>query len=498
MARFKKYSYAQRLMLPVSLDEQIMPGTFEYALQELVEKRIDIAVFEQRFKNDKTGRLAYNPKVLLKVVLLAYSRGMTSSREIERACTENVLFVAMACGQTFDHSTIAEFVSSLQKEILPIFTKVLLVCEETGLLGGSLFAIDGTKVASNASKQWSGTRKELAHKKKMLEGQVKRLLERHLAADRGGNEATSIEHRTKQKERLERQIAKIEKYLAEEHRREGARGRELKANLTDPDSSKIKSANGTFQGYNPQAVVDAQSQVIVAGAVMSNPSDSNHLRPMIEGYKANLDKIGYGKDRIDGIKVTADSGYYSFANLEFCRSQGIEAYIPDQKFRARDPRYERQAKHRSPVRYPITSFRFDADRNVYICPAGQELTSYGRRVRRGELLLRQYNAKREVCAVCPNRALCLLPFAKRRVIQVPACPDQAAIIDEMMRRVDSPEGKQVYGRRFGVIEPVFANLKAQKGLRRFLHRGQEKVNTEWLLWCITHNIGKLAPHYGRK
>lgn len=498
MARFKEYSYAQRLMLPVALDEQILPGTFEYTVHDVVENRIDISLFEQRFNNDATGRLAYNPKILLKVVLLAYSRGMTSSREIERACRENVIFVALACGQTFDHSTIAEFVSSLQIEMMPVFLKVLLICQEMGLLGGSFFAIDGTKVPSSAAKQWSGTWKELAHRKELLEGQLKRLLERHLATDRNGNAATVSEFPEKQKIKLEQKIKKIERFLEEAKPRRGARGRELKANLTDPDSGKMKTANGTIQGYNPQAVVDGKCQIIVAGAAMSNSSDSNHLRPMVDEYKANLEKIGFSSEQIDGITVTADSGYYSFSNLEFCRQQRVDAYIPDQKFRARDPRYERQSKHRTPLRFPISSFQYDPERDVYICPAGNALTSYGRRVRRGELLLRQYNAKREVCEACPNRAQCLQKAARRRVIQVPACPEQARLVDDMMRRIDSPEGKLIYGRRFGVVEPVFANIKAQKALRRFSHRGRDKVNVQWLLWCVTHNIGKLAPHYAEK
>ncbi|MGA8571001.1 MAG: transposase [Desulfobaccales bacterium] len=122
-----------------------MPGTLEFAIHTLVEKRLDMSIFECKYRNVETGRAAYDPKVLLKVVLLAYSRGLISSRKIEQACRENVVFMALACGQQPDHSTIAAFVSSRKDEILPLFRDVLLVCEEMNLLGGTMFTLDGCK-----------------------------------------------------------------------------------------------------------------------------------------------------------------------------------------------------------------------------------------------------------------------------------------------------------------------------------------------------------------
>jgi transposase len=117
MANFKTYDYRQRVFLPVSLEDQLMPGTLEFAIHNLVEKRLDMAIFHDKYHNDETGRAAYAPKILLKVVLLAYSRGLISSRKIEQACRENVVFIALACGQQHDHSTIAAFVSSMKWRI---------------------------------------------------------------------------------------------------------------------------------------------------------------------------------------------------------------------------------------------------------------------------------------------------------------------------------------------------------------------------------------------
>ena len=183
MAKFKAYDYRQRVFLPVSLEDQLMPGTLEFAIHTLVETRLDTSGFEQKYRNDETGRTAYDPKILLKIVLLGYARGLISSRKIEQACRENVVFIALACGQQPDHSTIATFVSSMKAEILPLFRDVLLVCQEMDLLGGTFFALDGLKLPSNASKEWSGTRSELQRKKERIEAKVKELLAEHVQED---------------------------------------------------------------------------------------------------------------------------------------------------------------------------------------------------------------------------------------------------------------------------------------------------------------------------
>jgi transposase len=127
MAKYKRYDYSQKIFIPVSLEDQLMPGTLEFAIHTLVDTRMDMSVFDRNYKNDQTGRSACDPKVLLKVVLLGYSRGLMSSRKIERACCENVTFMAISCNQRPDHSTLASFVASVKDEISPLFTDILLV-----------------------------------------------------------------------------------------------------------------------------------------------------------------------------------------------------------------------------------------------------------------------------------------------------------------------------------------------------------------------------------
>jgi len=238
MARFKPYDYKQRVMIPIALEDQIMPGTLEHAIHELVENRLDLSVFESRYRNDKTGRPALNPKILLKVILLAYSRGIIGSRRIEKACQENIIFKALTCDYVPDHATIAEFISGMGNQIQPLFCEVLLVCEETGLLGGTLFAIDGCKIPGNASKKWSGTFSELTERKEHLEKKLARLISEHQEIDRREKDSDNSDDsprnfRQRQRERLEKQIHRIKEFLKNENPEMGKQGLEIKSNITD-------------------------------------------------------------------------------------------------------------------------------------------------------------------------------------------------------------------------------------------------------------------------
>ena len=238
MAKYKGYNYSQEVLIPVCLEEQLMAGALEFAIHTLVETRMDTAIFDERYSNDETGRWAYDPKILLKVILLAYCRGLISSRKIERACRQNVTFMALSCGQYPDHSTLAAFVSSMKDEILPLFRDVLLVCEEENVLRGTLFALDGCKLPSTASKEWSGRISDLRRKKETPERKVAHLLEEQVEADKvdegsGQKEAfPDRSHRDKKIEKLHKKAARIEKWLGENTAKIGKQGREITSNIT--------------------------------------------------------------------------------------------------------------------------------------------------------------------------------------------------------------------------------------------------------------------------
>jgi len=352
MAKYKYYDYSQSVLIPVSLEEQLMPGTLEFAIHTLVETRIDTSIFEARYSNDETGRLAYDPKILLKVVLFGYSRGLISSRQIERACRENVTFMALTCRGQPDHSTIADFVSSMKEEIKSMFRDVLLVCEEEGLLGGTFFALDGCKLASNASKEWSGTIKDLRWKKEKIEKKVKELVEEQVKLDRGddedepGRRLSGGAERERQIERLLEKAERLERWLQENGPKMGRQGREIKSNVTDNESAIMVTSHGTIQGYNGQALVDSKDQVIIHAEAFGEAQDLHLIPPVLEGAKENMRAIGCGEDYFEGKTFTVDSNYHSPPNLRKCEEEGLDAYIPDKRFRRRDPRFEREHRQR--------------------------------------------------------------------------------------------------------------------------------------------------------
>jgi len=496
MARYKTYDYQQRVLLPVSLEDQLMPGTLEFAIHTLVEKRLDLSIFEGRYRNDETGRAAYDPKVLLKVVLLGYSRGLISSRKIEQACRENVVFVALACGQQPDHSTIAAFVSSMKDEILPLFRDILLVCEEMNLLGGTMFALDGCKLPSNASKEWSGTFPELHKKKQKIEAKVAQLLAEQIQSDQGQNDPpgprASGPTREQQVEKLQKKAELLDKWLAGNQPKQGAAGREKQSNITDNDSATMMTSHGIVQGYNSQAIIDAKHQVIVHGEAFGNGQDHGHVPPMVTGALANLQSLGHEPGYFKGKILAADSNYHSQVNLRKCQELEVDAYIPDRKFRNRDPRFATQ-KRRQVRRFTLQDFHHDDALDQYICPNGKILKLRAKRVLDHGHSYRKYLAAEEDCQNCPLRPRCIYGAgAKRKQLSVPIGESLSKL---MVEKIETEEGRRIYPQRLAIAEPVFANIRINKRLDRFTLRGKIKVNIQWLLYCLVHNIEKIM-NYG--
>ncbi len=502
MAKYRPYDYSQCVMVPVSLDDQLMPGTLEFAIHTLVEDRMDLSVFEDRFNNDETGRWAYDPKVLLKIVLFAYSRGLISSRKMERACRENIMFMALTCGQCPDHSTIAAFVSSMRDEILPLFRDVLLVCDESQLLGGTLFALDGSKISSNASKEWSGKISDLKRKKAKIEKQVKDLLKRHVEVDRkgggeGDTECEPLSNRWKQIERLKKNAKRIGRFLKQHEARPGRNGKEVKSSVTDNESANMMTSHGTVQGYNGQALVDSKHQVIVHAEAFGEGQDHYHIAPMMAGAKENMEALGYEGDYFQGKKLVADSNYSSPANLSQCKEERLDAYIPDIRFRTRDPRFATQErwKSRRTKRFILEDFRYQKETDEYVCPNGKKLRSVRRRMIVNDVIYKRYLANREDCTHCPLKNRCIKGnLIKGRYLGVPVGALPGNLIKEMAEKVDTARGRNIYHQRIAIAEPVFANIKYGKRLDRFTFRGKMKVNIQWVLYCMVHNIGKILTY----
>jgi len=487
-------------MLPISLQDQLVPGTLEHTISQLVDKHINLSVFDARYNNDETGATAIHPKILLKVILLAYARGMISSRQIERACQENIIFIALSYGYAPDHSTIAEFVSSMQTEIQSIFSNILLVCEELGLLDGTHFSLDGVKLSANVSKEWSGTFDELKHKRDKLQEKLQRVIAEHAQADKKPD--VELERQKKRERRFQLQVERLNQFLEEQEPKFGSEGKEIQSNVIDNESVKMPTSHGVVQGYNAQALVDSKHQVILAAEAFAS-QDHENLAPMLDSAKKNLQSIGKKPTYFEGKEFTADSNYHSFNSLTVCKDEKLDAYIPDIQFRKRNERFAHQERFKGGVHgrqrpdakpgiFTASEFSFDASKQVYLCPQGKELTCHAHNQVNRYRTYDVYHARVEDCAACPLRSRCLSKStASRRYLSIQVDTEQPNPIDDMKAKIDSEQGKRIYARRLGIVEPVFANICVQKHMNRLTLRSKLKVDIQWMMFALVHNIGKI-------
>lgn len=507
MAKYKEYDYTQGKFIPIHFDKQILPGTFEHTLHYLIDNEIDLSLFDERYRNDETGAPAYDPAILLKIILYAYSRGITSSRKIAQCCKENIIFMALSADTRPHFTTIADFISSVDQEIIRLFLQVLLVCDEMGLIGKEMFAVDGCKMPSNASKEWSGTKEELQHKKEKMEQAVRQIIKRHREVDVKEKDKGTMEQEERYVETIRKKANKIKDWLKDNDDKPGKTGKPVKSNITDNESAKMKTSHGVIQGYNGVAVVDDKHQVIVHAEAFGAAQEHDLLRPMIAGTKDKFEELG-DKKIFEKAKLVADSGYHTEANMQMVMEEGVDAYIPDTQFRKRDPRFADVDKYKERFRkeraeyfgtgglYRSKEFTISEDKRFCICPAGKRLYRNGGNVILDRNTAIKFRSRKTDCRVCGVREKCLRNPDTSEVRQVVFIQGRAEGVSEtftekMKQKIDSIKGRLLYSRRLGIAEPPFAHIKHLLGLDRFTLRGKRKVNTQWLMYCIVHNLLKV-------
>lgn len=496
MAKYKPCNETQLIMLPISLQDQLVEGTLEYTINRLVDEHVDLSVFDARYHNDEIGAAAIHPKILLKVVLLGYSKGMTSSRRIERACCENIIFMALSYNSAPDHSTIAAFISTMQNEIRSIFCDILTVCDDNDLLGGTHFSLDGVKLSANVSKEWSGTIEELKHKRDKLQEKLQRVMEEHAQADK--DPEVDVERQQKRERRFQLSIERLNHFLEENEPKLGSQGNEIQSNAVDNESAKMTTSHGVRQGYNAQALTDSKHQIILEAGVSAS-QDSENLKPVLDGAKENMVAIGQDEKYFEGKQLSADSNYHSREALQTCDDEKVDAYIPDILFRKRDPRFAEQERFKKKKRSDINAkpfsagdFTYDEVKQAYVCPNGKELKRHARNQVNRHRVYDVYQSRKQDCAECPLRSRCLSKeTTSRRYLSIQVDTGQRNLIDEMKKKMDSEDGKKIYARRLAIVEPVFANICVHKHMDRFTLRGKRKVDVQWKLYALVHNIGKI-------
>ncbi|MDA3811066.1 MAG: transposase, partial [Spirochaetaceae bacterium] len=418
MAKYKYYSYDQQLMIPVTLANQILPDTFEYTLNRVIDN-LDLSVFDNNYCNDETGAPAYDPAILIKAILFAYSRGIITSRKIARLCEENIVCMALTADTRPHFTTIADFISSMDDECIYLFTKILSVCYSENLIGKKMFAIDGCKISSNCAKEWSGTKEELLNKTEKIRKSVSYLVSKHKRTDANLENDKQKQREERAIKKLNEKVDKISAWLDTHEDRMGVQNKPIKSNITDNESAKMATGHGVIQGYNGIAAVDDKLQLIIWAETYGDANENRHLEEALDGIEENCRKSGIDKNIYNKVAVTADTGFHSEANMKMICERSIDAFIPDNQFRKRDVRFSDVQKYKKsrvvnwkPKKgkkyFNPEDFHLDEMTGKLICPAGNTMKLKSRNfVSSDGLKGTSYMGLKQNCKSCQLRDKCL-------------------------------------------------------------------------------------------
>ena len=348
---FRDWSLDQALLLPPSVHDFVPAGHLSRFVVALVTEELDLSTILASYKGEK-GQPPYHPAMMVALLLYAYAVGIYSSRRIAKACIERVDFMAIVALDAPDFRTTSEFRRRHLVALSALFVQVLKLCEQAGLVKLGHVALDGTKINANASKHKAMSYERMQKREPELQAEVDGWLKAAEAADAAEDAAFGVDRRgdempdwvaDKQARLAKIRQAKAEleaeakaKAAAEQAAREKKNGDKLRPgrkavppsdvpepkaqrNFTDPDSRILKTKDGYIQGYNAQAAVDAQEQIIVAHTLSNNGNDQAQLAPLLDATKANL---GRNPD-----EASADAGYCSAANLRTLIRRRIKGYI---------------------------------------------------------------------------------------------------------------------------------------------------------------------------
>ena len=341
---YRPYQPQQPLLLPQAIDDYLPDGDLAYFVPEVVD-RLDLAAILAPYEREARGYPPYHPQMLVGLLLYAYCRGVYSSRRIAFGCTHDLGFMVVTARQTPDFRTIAAFRKRHLAALAALFSQVLQLATEAGLVQLGHVALDGTKVHANASRHKAMSYARMDGRATALEAEVAAWLaqaeqtdaaEDAALADRQGDELPA--HLATKQQRAE-VIRKAKAALEERARKKAsAEGSDpdhalvpptTQYNFTDPESRIMKTPAGFDQCYNAQAAVDADSWIIVGQEVTAAPSDVQRLAPLLETVKAATG--AYPE------QVSADAGYASESNLLVCEERGIDAYVALRRLKHDEP-----------------------------------------------------------------------------------------------------------------------------------------------------------------
>jgi hypothetical protein len=335
-----------------------------------------------------------------------------------------------------------------------------------------------------------GTEKQLEKRLETYRKMAAKHIERHARKDaRGANSAGAEERFEGRQRELNQRMEKIEGFLKKMGKKEGRNENEIQSNAAGNESAMIHSPKGFIQGYIGIAAADQKSQVITNAEAFGSANETEHLAEMLDGNTENLEAAGV-KTAGEGEKITVlgDPNYFSEENFQACAERGAEAVIPGS-----------QAKRRLGAdgknRYGVEVFKYHEGENYYERPQGKRL-EYKRVTKQKGVEGRVYQASLTGCRQCPEFAKCSWSRkgqsgqVRGKTLRIIKSNRQGSLCRGMREKFETVECRDKYADRIQIVEPVFADIRYCKGLNRFTLRGKGKVNSQWLLYCVVHNLGK--------
>lgn len=476
------------MLMPLDMQDWLPERHLARFISDVVDELDLSAILLSYEKRDGRGQPPYHPKLMIGLLLYAYCTGEPSSRKIEEATYMDVAFRVLACDQHPDHASIALFRKRHLAALKALFLDVLQLCEKAGLIRLGNVAVDGSKIQANASKHKAMSYERMCQTQLKLEAEIAALLKKAETVDaaedekygsggdgvgvssgkgerlnelpqelerresrlkviREAKQALEEEARERAREEAKKTQAKLEeREQREEETGKKARGRKptvkdpeqakpkgkAQRNFTDPESRIMVNGatKGFDQAYNAQAAVDGHKQIILAAEITQEANDKQQLAPMVKKVVENTGK--------KPERVTADSGYFSEAAVTDKVMEGMELYVA----------VARQ-KHGAEIE--------TADDDV-----------------------------QEEAAAANTIAA--------DTIAADDAANEPTIKEQMQSKLKTVVGAAAYSLRKTIVEPVFGQIKEERGFRRFSFRGVANVAAEWTLICLTHNLLKLFRH----